>query len=290
MIAKRIFILLAILSALSGCWVDEAKEPAKKDLHIIADYLSAEDSSIIRDFGRNRRVEITFSVLSPDAILKRVRTHRYNAEIDILICEDATLLKQLQELNVFRTIRNPALFSRLERQFNNHHHHWIPVSHDPLVVTAPKDTADNCPTIDFRNWHTNDGLQAGIAFNKYRSDYFSLISKSPRLNRMKDNPKPETLSNERIYPLSQLVELENGTDSLNTNKLRTCRYFLIDNQRYITRINSAAIYRYGRNSAAAEQFLSFYSGNAYQVASGRNQLPTGKNIQPNWYIRALSIK
>lgn len=290
MIAKRIFILLTILAGFSRCWVDEAKEPAKKDLHIIADYLSPEDSSVIRDFGRSRHVEVTIKVLSPEAILKRVRTHRYNAEMDILICEDATLLKQLQELNAFRTIRNTALFSQLERQFNNHHHHWIPVSHDPLVVTTPKDSTNNCSRIDFRNWHSNDGLQPGTVFGKYHPDYFNLLSQSQRLNRIKDNQKPEALSNERIYPLSLLVELENGTDSLNNNKLRTCRYYLIDNQRYISRINCAAIYRYGRNSAAAEQFLSFFTGNAYQVANGRNQLPTGKNVQPNWYIRTLSIQ
>jgi ABC-type thiamine transport system substrate-binding protein len=285
--SKWILLLPVILLGLSGCWLDEAAEPQKKSLNIVADRLSHEDSTIIEQFGKKYHVTIQLELLKAEALLKRIRADRYNANIDILITEDQSLRSQLQELNAFRAIRNTAPFGQLERQFNNQHHYWIPVSHDPLIVTRAKDST-GCTPIDFRKWHKTDSLKPAFLVARQRNNYLSLLRASTRLSSLlSDSRKPV---GEHIYTLSEFVGLENTSDSLYHSKAHACRFFLIDNQRYVSTVNTAGIYRHGRNSSVAEHFLTFFVGHSYSIASGRNQLPTRKNVTANWFIRSLSIQ
>lgn len=289
MTLKRIFLLLIIPSVLTGCWLDEAEAPRKKSLHVVADRLSEEDSLIIRDFGKAKKVEVTIEVLSPEAILSRIRSRRHNADIDVLLTEDASLRTQLQDLRVLKEIRNEKLFSLLERQFNNQHRQWIPVAHDPLVLSAYRDTSRNCPDIDFRSWHRKDSLIPRNLVQHHREAYRELLSKTSHLSWLAAETGTRKAGTEEIHTLSELVEMENAADSVYRSHMNRCRFYLVDRQRYISRITTASIYRHGRNSAEAESFLVFFTGRSYSVANGRNQLPTRKNVFPNWYIRSLSI-
>lgn len=287
---RWILVLPVILTGLSGCWLDEAPAPQHKSLSIVADFLSGEDSLVIDQFAGKYHVDVKLEILQPQAILQRIRSDRYNADVDILITEDASLRRDLQELNALKAIRNTDLFSRLERQFNNQHHHWIPVSHDPLIVTRAKDTSSNCPDIDFRSWHRNDSLQPALLVTKNRAAYLAMLQESPHLNWINPRSGSRKISQEQVYALSEFVEIENRTDSLYHANAHRCRYYVVDNQRYISRMNTASVYRYGRNSAIAEHFLAFFTANSYSIANGRNQLPTRKNGTANWYIRSLSIQ
>jgi hypothetical protein len=286
--SKWILILPVILLGFSGCWLDEASEPKQQSLSIVADRLSHEDSTIIAQFAKKYHVAIKSEVMKAAAILQRIRSDRYNADIDILITEDQSLRKALQELNAFKAIRNAGHFSLLERQFNNQHHYWIPVSHDPLIVAKGKDTTNGCGSIDFRTWHKTDSLRPAFMVVTQRDHYLSLLNGSAHMNRIVSTSRK--LSSEHVYTLSQFVELENNTDSTYHSKANSCRFFVVNNQRYLSSVNTASIYRHGRNSAVAEQFLGFLIAHSYSVANGRNQLPTRKNVSANWYIRSLSIQ
>jgi hypothetical protein len=285
--SKWILLLPVILLGFSGCWLDEAAEPQQKSLTIVADRLSHEDSTLIEQFGKKYHVSVQLEVLKADVILKRIRTDRYNANIDVLITEDQSLRRQLQELNAFKAIRNTAPFGQLERQFNNQHHYWIPVSHDPLIVTRAKDTT-GCSPIDFRKWHKNDSLKPVFLVTRQRDNYLSLMGASTNLGKLRSASRKQ--GGEHIYTLSEFVELENSSDSMYHSNSNACRFFLIDNQRYVSSVNTVSIYRHGRNIAGAEQFLAFFVGHSYSVANGRNQLPTRKNVTANWFIRSLSIQ
>jgi hypothetical protein len=287
--SKRILVLPLILLGFSGCWVDEARPSKEKTLNVVADRLTPEDSTVIGRFAKQFHVKVKTEILGPDEILKRIKSERFNADVDILVTEDVSLRKQLHELKALKTIRNTTVFSKLERQFNNRHHYWVPVSHDPLIVTSPKDTSGNCADIDFRNWHRRDSLRPVLAIKQNREVYLKLLGTSANLNRLVRSTS-RAASNESVYALSEFVGIENRRDSLYHRNAHACRAFLIDNQRYVSRIATVSIYRYGRNSATAEHFLAYYTGNSYSVASGRNHLPTRKNTSPNWYIRSLSIR
>jgi len=280
-------VLPVISLGFAGCVLDEASEPQKKSLSIVADRLSHEDSTTIEQFAKKYQVSVSMEVLSPETILKRVLTDRYNANIDILLTEDQSLRKELHALNALRPIRNTAAFGLLERQFNNQHHYWLPVSHDPLIVTRHKDST-GCSSVDFRSWHKNDSLRPAFNVLHHREQYLSLIKASSGLRRLQAPNR--MLSTENVYALSEFVERSNNLDSLYRAQSKTCRYFLIENQRYVSLVNTLSIFRYGRNTAVAERFLNYFAGNAYAVSSGRNQLSTRKNSSPNWYIRSLSIQ
>jgi hypothetical protein len=255
---KCFLLFLLIPAVFTGCWLDEAEAPRKKSLFVIADRLSGEDSLIIRDFAKARKVDVTIEVLKPEVILSRIRSKRYNADIDILLTEDEALRTQLQDLKVLKPIRNEGLFSSLERQFNNQHHQWIPVSHDPLVLSTHKDSSSNCPDIDFRNWHRKDSLTPYYGVRQHREDYKELLSRTTHLKWMSAATTRRKVSPEQIHTLSELVDMENAADSVYRSHMNLCRFYLIDRQRYISRIMTASIYRHGRNSAEAESFLAYF--------------------------------
>ena len=277
---------------LTGCWVQEAPVEKKKALFIVADYLTKEDSAVINRFSSDRHIAVTITILSAEEIVRRVQAKRYNAEMDILLTENESLRQQLYDLGAFRPVGNQELFSKLDRQFNNKHHYWLPVSHDPLIVTSPKDTSDNCPEIDFTAWHRLDSLLPVIRIKQHMADYTALLQNSHHLGWLSAANKKATTSatGERIYPLSEFVALENAQDSTYNKRQHACRSFLVDNKRFITRTNTVSIYAHGRNHAAAEKFVHVFMANAYTIANGRNQLPVNKRVQANWYIRSLSIR
>ncbi|MES2556287.1 MAG: hypothetical protein V4604_09060 [Bacteroidota bacterium] len=284
---RLIFIVCLLGVAFSGCWIDEVQPSQKKSLCIVADHLSKEDSLVINQFGYNYKVSIRKEVLKPEVILQRVRSEKYNAEIDILIIESAELRKELSNLNAFKNIRSTELFGQLERQFNNTHHKWIPVCHDPLIVCKPKDSLQNCGPLDLKK----STLFPKLILRTKHTEYHDLLS-GTKFNWLNAETGANTqFGKERIYALSDFVNrtfyADDSTAGIIPNE---CRYYLIDKKRNVSRMCTLSMYRYGRNSAVAENFLSFYMANSYSIANGRNQLPVKKHVTPNWYIRSLSIQ
>ena len=276
---------------LSGCWVQEAPQEKKKSLFIVADYLTKDDSTVINQFSFDHHVAVTIKIMTPEAIVQRIKSERYNAEIDIILTQNHELRNELYSLGSLKPISNPALFSQLDRQFNNKHHFWLPVSHDPLILANPKDSSGVCRITDFSTWHKSDSAFPALKIKKNSGDYSMLLKNSHHLswiNNTKANRKMAV--NESVYSLSEFVALENSRDSTYNKRANGCRSYLVDNKRYITLVNTVSIYTYGRNQATAQKFIRVFAANAYTIASGRNQLPASKAVQPSWYIRSLAIQ
>lgn len=288
----QIYACFVLIGAfVSGCWIQEAPVQKQKALCVAADFLTKEDSAVINRFALNYKVKVSISVLTPEAIIERCRYERYNAGIDVIITANKALRKQLQLLDAFKPVKDPVLFGKLDRQFNNKHHHWLPVSHDPLIVTAPKDTSSNCPVLNFSRWHRRDSLHPVVKISRpLLPEYSTLIATSRRLKWLNLARPPVSLSNERIYALSEFAQLEKTKDTSYNKAADGCRSYIIDNKRFITRTTTVSVYAHGRNHATAQEFVNVFFGNAYTVASGRNQLPVNKRIKPSWHIRSLSIR
>jgi hypothetical protein len=284
---RLIFIVCVLGIAFTGCWIEEVQPVQKKSLCIVADHLSKEDSLVINQFGYNYKVTIKKEVLKPEAILQRVRSEKYNAEIDILIIESADLRKELNHLNAYKSIRSTELFGQLERQFNNTHHKWIPVSHDPLIVCKPKDSLQNCGPLNLKK----TALRPKLVLRPKHQEYTDLLS-GTKFNWLNAETGPATqFGSERIFALSDFVDRTFFADDSTAGIIPDeCRYYLIDKKRTVSRLCTVSLYRYGRNNAVAGSFLSFYMANSYSIANGRNQLPVKKQVTPNWYIRSLSIQ
>ena len=286
---RRLCTWLAMAFLLPGCWIQEAPEETTRALSLVADHLTAEDSAIINQFSFDHRVKVAIRILSPEEIIATIKAKRYNADMDLILTDNQELRDQLYTLGAFRTIRDQQLFSKINRQFNNKHHYWLTLSHDPLVVAAPLDTAGNCSTIDFRSWHRIDSLSPVVKVRPPFGDYAALLANSRQLTWLRIDAPSKRPSDERIYRLSDLVTLENTIDSTYNKRMNACRNYIVDNQRYITRAYTVSLYVHGRNRAIAEKFIRIYAAKAYSVASGRNQLPANTGIQASWYIRSLGI-
>lgn len=285
----RLLLIGLVASLLAGCWVQEAPESHYNELSIVSDKLTKDDSLIIQRFAKEYKITVRYEQLSPDAILHRIRTQKYNADIDIIFTEDDELRNELMQMKKLRPLANEHYFGKLDRQFNNRHHLWLPITHDPLILSRNKDTLHSCPAIDFGTWHLKDSaypkltLRAGRKTQIYRNQL-----DDSRYKWLSHPPKHGTYSTEKVYALSDYVQRHYLSDSMVQRE--ECLYYLAYKKRTFSTISSLSVFRYGRNVAVAERFIAFCAANAYHLASGRNQLPVNRHITANWYIRSLSIR
>lgn len=288
----RLLLTGLLMILLTGCWVQEAPVSKNNELSIVSDKLTSEDSVLIKRFAKEHKVTVRYELLSAEAILQRIRVQKYNADIDIILTEDEQLREELFQMKKLRILKNDQLFGKLNRQFNNRHHYWLPVTHDPLILCKSKDTLLACPAVDFGVWHKNDSTYPKLVLpaNRRNDVYHSLLGKS-RYKWLSKPPKYAVYSTEKVYCLSDYVHrIYFTTDSVaNTNRAE-CRYYLAHKKRTFSTVCTLSVFRYGRNPAVAERFITFCAANAYTLASGRNQLPVNQRIDANWYIRSLSIQ
>ena len=287
----RLMFLGLIGCLLAGCWVQEAPESKDNELSIVADKLTGEDSLMIARFAKKYKINVRFERLSPEAILQRIRSQKYNADIDIIFTEDDDLRRELKLMNKLRVFEDDHLFEKLDRQFNNRHHLWLPVTHDPLILRRNKDSLQSCPAVDFSVWHKNDSaypkliLPTGGNSQTYRTKLAA-----SRYKWLTNPPKHSTYSTEKVYRLSDYVGRYYSSKDSTISRKNDCLYFLAQKKRTFSTFSSLSIFRYGRNSAVAEHFIAFCAANAYHLASGRNQLPVNRSVSANWHIQSLSIR
>lgn len=278
-------------SLLAGCWVQEAPESKDNELSIVADNLTGEDSLMIARFAKKYKVTVRFERLSPEAILQRIRSQKYNADIDIIFTEDDELRRELKQMNKLRVFTDTHLFEKLDRQFNNRHHLWLPVTHDPLILRRSKDTLQSCPAVDFGTWHKNDSAYPKLILpSGGKSQTYRTKLASSRYKWLSTPPKYSAFSTEKVYSLSDYVERCYFSKDSAISRRNDCLYYLAQKKRTFSTFSSLSIFRYGRNSAVAERFIAYCAANAYHLASGRNQLPVNRKVPANWYIRSLSIR
>jgi spermidine/putrescine-binding protein len=288
----RVLLTVLVVVVLTGCWVEEAPVSKTNELSVVSDQLTAGDSLIIKRFAKKHHITVHYEELSPEAILQRIRVQKYNADIDVILTEDEQLRKALVKMKTLRTLKNEDLFGKLNRQFNNRHHYWLPVTHDPLILCRKKDTLHSCQALDFGMWHKKDSAYPTLILPKKKRNeiYTDLLVKS-RYKWLSKPPTYARFSNEQVYCLSDYVHrVYFSKDSTLIAKSKACRYYLAHKKRTFSTISTLSIFQYGRNPVAAELFISYCAANAYTFASGRNQLPVNQRIQANWYIRSLFVQ
>lgn len=288
---KKCFAYLSILLlALSSCLVEEAPIAKEQQLVVFSDKLTLQDSIFIKHYSKKHKIKVIFHQLNPAFIREQLLEHRFDVDVDILLLSNQAFRNELLEQKLLRKINYNQAFTDLNRQFNNTHHFWLPLAHNPLVVAMPKDSAANCRTIYFESWHKKDSLKPQFKLGQMEQDYIIELNKSRRFQSFSKTMNKGRLSNEQISPLSSLVKLSIRKDSNFRQSNITCKTYLKDRKRYITIYNSASIYRYGRNPIEAERFIIALSKYAAIFASNRNQIPCNKKTQQSPKIAELNIQ
>lgn len=281
----KIYILFAgLFFTLSAC-LDEAKPSVHEKIIFYTDTYCPADSAIINEFEQSRHISVQVVYQPQEEIAKLIQKNKFNTGIDVLLLASDSLRENLYNQGLFSQLKEHIYFRNIDRQFNNNHHFWIPLCHNPLVLTCKKDSSAVCVPL---NWNkmNKDSVRPGIEVKSNVNSYLMKLAKTDKFAKItKANLK--SVSGYRIYTLDQLAKLSEVNVHFNQNN---CFYYLVEKQRFMTNFTSISLYKYSRNKTAAQQFIEFYSLYQYQVASNRNQLSTFKTIQPNFLIRTLEIQ
>lgn len=281
----KIYILFAgLFFTLSAC-LDEAKPSVHEKIIFYTDTYCPADSAIINEFEQSRHISVQVVYQPQEEIAKLIQKNKFNTGIDVLLLASDSLRENLYNQGLFSQLKEHIYFRNIDRQFNNNHHFWIPLCHNPLVLTCKKDSSTVCAPL---NWNkmNKDSVRPGIEVKSNVNSYLMKLAKTDKFAKItKANLK--SVSGYRIYTLDQLAKLSEVNFHFNQNN---CFYYLVEKQRFMTNFTSISLYKYSRNKTAAQQFIEFYSLYQYQVASNRNQLSTFKTIQPNFLIRTLEIQ
>lgn len=282
----KIYILFTgLFLTLNACVLDEAKPNAHEKVIFYTDTYCPADSSIIKEFEQSRHISVQVVYRPQEEIAKLIQKNKFNTGIDAILLTSDSLRENLYNQGLFSQLKSPTAFRNIDRQFHNNHHFWIPLCHNPLVLTTQKDSSSVCVPM---NWNklNQDSIHPEMEIRSNVSSYLMKLSRTDKFSRI-SRPGKKTLSRYRVYTLDQLAKLSEVDYHFNQNN---CFYYLVEKQRFMTNFTSISLYRYSRNKVAAQQFIEFYSRYQYQVASNRNQLSTFNTIQPNFLIRTLKIQ
>ncbi|MDR0801313.1 hypothetical protein [Fluviicola sp.] len=279
------YILFAgFFLTLNACVLDEAKQSIHEKVVFYTDTYCPADSTIIQEFEQSRHISVQIVYQPQKEIAKLIQKNKFNTGIDVLLITSDSLRENLYNQGLFSQLKGRTAFRNINRQFNNNHHFWVPLCHNPLVLTTKKDSSITCIPL---NWNklNKDSTHPKIEIQSNVSSYLVKLSETDKFSWINRNLK--AISSYRIYTLDQLAKLSEVNFRFNQNN---CFYYLFENQKFITNFTSISLYKYSRNKVASQQFIEFYSRYQYQVASNRNQLSTFKTIQPNFLIRTLEIQ
>ncbi len=270
-----------------SCSIPEAPK-SKRILHVTADYLSSVDSSILIEFSKNKQIELILRVLTPNRIALAIAENKFNPDIDILLLQNDSLRQSLFEKGLFKKIKNKTLFYTIERQFNNTHHLWLPLTHNPLVVCVQKDSSEYCERKDLRSLiREHDTVPPRLFLGRFRSEILNTLAVSNTYSWMNTSKKRSAENPFSVYLLTELVEQNTKKESINQ---KSCNYYLVDKKRYFSIYQSASVYKYGRNTVLSELLLAHLKNQHSKIAWGRNQLSTFKNQNVGYNVLSLNIQ
>lgn len=285
-------LIAVCISFLSSCWIQNAPEDTTEEVSVVSDYFTKADSVLIKKFARQQKVTVHYSILSSKKLLERITKQRYNANIDVILTHDPKLREELHLVKAMEVLTPPSWYDRLDKQFAKKYLEWLPLSHNPLLVTYPSDTSDRCIPIDFAKWHKGkDTIPPMIRLLNDKDEYQGQLNASERLKWLHVDKSAGYWSLERVYSLSGFLTKLNKPDSTFNRQMHSCRAYLrIENDQFVTRIFTAGIYKDGQNKDVAHRFLTYYTNYMYQLASSRNELPTRVDLPVNGVIRRAVIR
>ncbi len=276
------------LTFLFSCVLKSAEPVRKKELVIGYQSLNATDSTVIAGFEKKYNCDVTLKYITAEDYLELAAKKPYDTGIDVILISSDSIRKQLYERNALYPLRTLDGFNDLERQFQNKHKLWYPLYHDPLVVTRPADSLQDCRAINFDTWHAKDSMKPHVYKKTQLSKYRYAIEGS-KLKDVLLGGKNRRFSNETLWQLSQLADIQTSTDTTYIKRLHSCKYVVNQQKHSLTLMTSLSISKYARNRGTAILLINWFSSHNKQISSGRNQLSCVRNPQNNYIIRNLML-
>ncbi len=277
----RFFSLLIVsLFSLNACLVSEAPKVISKNLHVYFDCYKKEDKKWIRSFEKRNKVKVIIHLTNLRELKTELKHRPFDGKIDVLFTQSDSSKSLIRSLKNYSTCLQNSDFDNLPKQFNNSHHRWLPLCHNPLVLSINKDTNSTCVHLNFSNWaKKNDSLIPQFNSSNLSLEHLNSLKKSVAFSYFlkrgfKISPK------QKVELLSEVVAARNRKE---------CFYFLVDKRKYLTQTVWLFCPKYSRNQSLARKFVSYALSRIETFSSNRNQLPTFKKVPVSIKISKLNF-
>ena len=283
---NSIFVLLCGI-LLGSCVLQEAKPSKKQEVFLFSDQLTEMDSTIIRDFERKTKCKVRIRIIKPEDFLASATNDLYNCGADVLWFSNDSVREKLYERGYLSKISSKD-WKELESEFSVSHQLWFPVCHDPLVVTKPTDSLQDCRSINFNTWHRKDSLSPNFISRKLKQQYLFDIKKND-LSSILLMGKSRKPSNETIWKLSALAKKYTEVDSTFREEKYHCKNLISFHKKHLTIMNCLYKVKYARNGQNANLLIDWLGSRHKSISSARYQLSCRKNTEASYIIRNMSL-
>jgi hypothetical protein len=271
--------MLLLLFGVNSCLLKEAPKVKSKKLHVYFDVFVKEDKKWIKHFEKANKIKVIVHFAKWSDIKSELVDRPYDGKIDVLFVQTDSVKKLIKNLKTKTIELDDELFSDLPKQFANQHHLWLPICHNPLVLSVQKDSSKNCIPFNFSNWsRNNEGKKPLFNEDQLSDEQLYKLRKSKKTQFIFDK-KASITYKQQLQPLSWQVE----------HAKNNCYYYLVEKRNYFTQTCWVVNPKYSRNQQHVKLFLKYVKKKCFEISKNRQQLPTFKQIPPNKQIIAINI-
>ena len=188
------YLSSASLLLVSGC-VENVKENSKQSIHLYTDLSNSLDSTLFDNFEKRTNIHVYVHHSSSIEILQKLKTEKWESNMDAVLLSNALDLIELNEEN---------LFSKTAGIAGNDDFNWQALFSNPFVFTFPKDSVNLFKS--YGQLFRNDNSRVGTAQIKSFDRWGNLI--------------PALKKNYLIYSLSQIQGQILYSDTLNGTNIK----------------------------------------------------------------------
>lgn len=273
-------LLLLILFGLNSCILSEAPKVKSKKINVYFDVFVKEDKQWIKQFEKANKIKVVVHFATYKQLKSELKNHLYDGKIDVLFVQSDSVKRLLKSIQRNTNELNSELFSGLPKQFANQHHRWLPICHNPLVLSVQKDSSKNCTTFNFFNWNRiNEGKKPLFNEEDFSEEQLYSLKKSTKTKFIFDK-KASVNFKQNLQTLSwHVTHVKNNS----------CYYYLVEKRNYFTQTCWVINPKYSRNQQHVDLFLKYVKKKSFDISKNRQQLPTFKQIPPNKQIKLINI-
>lgn len=272
-------IIILLLFGMNSCLLKEAPKVKSKKIHVYFDVFVKQDKKWIKQFEKTNKIKVIVHFAKWSEIKSELVDRPYDGKIDVLFVQTDSVKKLIKNLKTKTLELDNELFADLPKQFANQHHLWLPICHNPLVLSVLKDSSKNCTPFNFSNWsQINEGKKPLFNEDQLSDEQLYKLKKSNKSQFIFDK-KASINYKQNLQSLSWQVE----------HVKNNCYYYLVEKRNYFTQTCWVVNPKFSRNHQHVSLFLKFVKKKCFEISKNRQQLPTFKQIPPNKQIIAINI-
>jgi hypothetical protein len=129
-------LLILIVTLLSGCQLESAKEQQQQELVIASDFLNKRDESLFKDFNSSRGIRVRILHMSADSLTKRLNTSGFASGIDMVMLRSSLDMCKIDKQGFLQVIHDRALRPEIPARYRDTNSRWFGIAIDPYIILS----------------------------------------------------------------------------------------------------------------------------------------------------------